>query len=170
MAVPGTYMVKLTVGSYTSTQPFTVIEDPRITADGVTTADLQEQFDQTMKARDLVCEVNKSVARIKQAQAKLGADQEKLGKLNAISAHVITPPIRYSKPELQTHIAYLYSLTNATDQKIGHDAYDRFDALKTELALRNGELMTLLGAQQFADLGVPGFPGDVTARVDDDDN
>ncbi len=170
MAVPGTYMVKLTVGSFTATEPFTVIEDPRITADGVTTADLQQQFDQTMKARDLVSEVNKSVARIKEASTKLAAQPEKLAKLNDISSHVITPAIRYSKPELQTHIAYLYSLTNATDQKIGHDAYDRYDTLKAELAQRNGDLMTLLGPSQFADLGLAGFPGDVTARVDDDDN
>ena len=170
MAVPGTYMVKLTVGSYSATRPFTVIEDPRITADGVTTADLQQQFDQTMKARDLVSEVNKDVARIREARTKLASDPDKLAKLNEIATHVITPAIRYSKPELQTHAAYLYSLTNATDQKIGHDAYERYDALKAELALRNGELTGLLGAAQFADLGVPGSPGDVSARVDDDDN
>ncbi len=38
MAVPGRYSVRLTVGSYTSTQPLTIIEDPRITNDGITTA------------------------------------------------------------------------------------------------------------------------------------
>ncbi len=169
MAVPGNYTVKLTVGSYTATEPFTVIEDPRITADGVTTADLQEQFDQTMKARDLVSEVNKSVARIRQARTKLVGDADKLAKLNAIAAHVITPPVRYSKPELQTHAVYLYSMTNSTDQKIGRDAYTRYDTLHAELAQRNSELLGLLGTQ-FADLGRPGFPGDVTVKVNDDDN
>ena len=44
-AVPGKYSARLTVGSWTATQPFTVVEDPRIVKDGVTTADLQEQFD-----------------------------------------------------------------------------------------------------------------------------
>ncbi len=50
-AVPGKYMARLTVGSWTSTQPFTVIEDPRVTKDGVTSADLREQFEHNMRVR-----------------------------------------------------------------------------------------------------------------------
>ncbi len=169
MAVPGTYMVKLTVGAYTSTQPFTLIEDPRITADGVTTADLREQFDHNMKVRDLVSEANKSVARIRQARTKLTADPDKLAKLNDVASHMITPAIRYSKPELQTHVTYLYSMTNSTDQKIGRDAVERYDVLKAELENRNRELLAILGPL-FADLGRPGFPGDVSVTVGDDDD
>ena len=41
MMPPGKYAVKLTVGSWTSTQPFNVIEDPRVAKDGVTISDLQ---------------------------------------------------------------------------------------------------------------------------------
>jgi len=169
MAVPGTYQVKLTVGGATQTQSFTLIEDPRITADGVTTADLREQFEHNLKARDLVSEANKTVARIRTARVKLASDPAKLGKLNEVASHVITPSIRYSKPELQTHITYLYSMTNATDQKIGHDAVERYDVLKKMLAQRNQELMAILGTD-YADLGRPGFPGDVSARPGDDDD
>jgi photosystem II stability/assembly factor-like uncharacterized protein len=169
-AVPGKYMVKLTVGSFTATQSFNVVEDPRITKDGVTTADLQEQFDQNIKARDLVSEVNKSVARIRVAQMKLANDPAKLTKLNEIASHMITPAIRYSKPELQTHISYLYSMTSATDQKIGRDAFERYAVLKKELDQRNAELKALLGEQQFANLGTMMFPGDVGVKADDDDN
>jgi photosystem II stability/assembly factor-like uncharacterized protein len=169
MAVPGRYMATLTVGSFTSTQSFNVVEDPRITNDGVTTADLQEQFDQTMKARDLVSEANKAVARIRVARTKLTSDPARLAKLNEIALHMITPAIRYSKPELQTHIQYLYTMTSATDQKIGRDAIERYAVLKKELDQRNAELKALLG-DQYADLGTMLFPGDVTARVDDDDN
>jgi hypothetical protein len=32
------------------------------------------------------------------------------------AAHLITPSIRYSKPESQTHIAYLYRMTNSADE------------------------------------------------------
>jgi hypothetical protein len=169
VAVPGTYKVKLTVGDYTATQTLSVKEDPRITADGVTTADLQEQFDHNIKVRELVSEVNKSVARIKVARAKLSGDADKLAKLNEVASHMITPAIRYSKPELQTHITYLYSMTTATDQKIGHDAVERYDTLKKELDQRNAELKAILG-DQFADLGNALFPGDVTAVLADDDN
>jgi len=169
MAVPGKYMVKLTAGSYTATQTFIVKEDPRIAADGVTTADLQEQFDHNMKVRDLVSAANKAVARVRVARTKLTGDPATLAKLNEVASHLITPAIRYSKPELQTHITYLYSMTNETDQKIGHDAVERYAVLRKEMDQRNQELMSILG-KQFADLGSALFPGDVSAVVADDDD
>jgi photosystem II stability/assembly factor-like uncharacterized protein len=169
MAVPGKYTVKLVAGSYTSTQPFTLIEDPRIAADGVTEADLQEQFDHNLRVRDLVSEVNKSVSRVRQARTKLTADPEKLAKLNEVASHLITPTIRYSKPELQTHITYLYSLTNATDQRIGRDSVERYKVLKQELEDLNTQLQAILGAQ-FADLGTLAFPGTVGISITDDDD
>ena len=145
VAAPGNYSVRLTAGSYTSTQPLTFIEDPRVTADGVTTADLQEQFDHNMRARDLVSEVNKMVARIKAAQKQVTGD--KLTRLNALATQIITDPIRYSQPKLQTHITYLYSMTNGTDQKIGRDAVERYQALRQQLTQREAELNSILGAE-----------------------
>jgi len=167
VAVPGMYKVKITADSYTATQTFTLKEDPRITADGVTTADLQEQFNHNIKVRNLVSEVNKTVARVRVARTKLTGD--KLAKLNEIASHLITPAIRYSKPELQTHITYLYSMTNETDQKIGHDAVERYETLRKELDQRNAELKAILG-DEFANLGNALFPGDVTAVLADDDD
>jgi photosystem II stability/assembly factor-like uncharacterized protein len=147
-AVPGKYSVKLTSGLWTATQPLTVIEDPRITRDGVTTADLREQFETNLKVRELVSDVNKAVARLRQAQAKLrnatGPEADRLAKLNDLATHLITPAIRYSKPELQTHIAYLYTLTSGADQKIGRDALERYTVLRKELDSRIGELNTIL--------------------------
>jgi hypothetical protein len=43
-APPGRYQARLTVDGTTLTQPFTMLVDPRIAAEGVTVADLQEQF------------------------------------------------------------------------------------------------------------------------------
>jgi hypothetical protein len=152
MAVPGKYTVRLTSASWTGTQPLVVVEDPRITKDGVTQADLQEQFEYNLRARELVSDVNKAVARIRTAQASLqhatGTDTDRLAKLNELASHLITPPIRYSKPELQTHITYLYTLTNSTDQKIGRDAQERYAALRKELDERLSELNTILGPQK----------------------
>jgi photosystem II stability/assembly factor-like uncharacterized protein len=133
-AVPGKYSVRLTVGSWTATQPLTVIEDPRVTKDGVTTADLLEQFEHNIRVRDLVSDVNRTVARVRAA------------KLTDVAARLITPSIRYSKPELQTHITYLYSLTTATDQKIGRDAMERYQVLRKELDERIAEVNKALGA------------------------
>ncbi len=151
MAVPGKYSVKLSVGSWTSTQPLMLVEDPRITKSGVTTADLREQFDHNMRVRELVSEVNKTVARARAAEAKAKsgsahADAAQLASLNDIAARLITPPIRYSQPELQTHITYLYSMTNMADQKIGRDAVQRYQVLRKELTEIEAELDKLLPA------------------------
>ncbi len=119
LAVPGKYAARLTVGSWTSTQPFTVIEDPRVTKAGVTIADLREQFEHNMRVRDLVSDVNRLAARVRAGQANVPG--------------LLTPPIRYSQPGLQTQITYLYSLTTATDQKIGRDAIERYGVLRKQL-------------------------------------
>ncbi|HUI56580.1 MAG TPA: hypothetical protein VLY04_16505 [Bryobacteraceae bacterium] len=153
MAVPGKYAVRLTVGSWTSTQPLVISEDPRITKDGVTLSDLREQFEHNLRVRALVSDVNRTVVRLRAAQAKLkgatGAEADStLPRLNELASHLVTPAIRYSKPELQTQITYLYSMTTATDQKIGHDAVERYTTLRRELDGRMAELNKILGPEQ----------------------
>ena len=147
-AVPGKFSLRLTVGSWTSTQPLTVVEDPRITGDGVTAADLREQFDHNIRVRDLVSDLNRTLARLRAAQAGLrgqsGAAGEKLTKLNDFASRLITSPVRYSQPMLQTHINYLYTVTNSTDQKIGRDVIERYGVLRKELDRRMAELDAIL--------------------------
>jgi hypothetical protein len=77
--------------------------------------------------------------------AQKSATGEQASKLKDLSADLITPSIRYSKPELQTHILYLYSLTTGTDQKIGRDAIARYNALRKELNDRIAELDHIAG-------------------------
>ncbi len=152
VAVPGQYSVRLTAGSWTATQPFTVIEDPRVTKSGVTTGQLREQFNHNIQVRDMASAVNKAVARVRAAQASMrdsaGGAGDTLTKLNELASHLITPAIRYSQPQLQTHILYLYGMTNATDQKIGQDAIDRYEALRKELDQRLAELSAILGPEK----------------------
>ncbi len=143
LAVPGTYAVRLTSGPWTSTQPLMVIEDPRIIKSGVTAADLREQFDHNMRVRDLVSEGAQTIARVRAAQGVSTGDT--LIKLNEVASHLITPAIRYSKPALQTHITYLYSMTTSTDQKIGRDAIERYRALRKELNAETAALNKILG-------------------------
>jgi len=89
---------------------------------------------------------------VRSAQASFrdaaGGSGDKLAKLNELALHLITPSIRYSKPELQTHINYLYSLTNATDQKIGHDAVERYQELRKELDEMIAALSQVLGPEK----------------------
>jgi hypothetical protein len=141
--------VRLSVGSYTSTQPLTLVEDPRITKDGVTTLDLAAQFAHNTKVRDLVSDANRNASRLRQAQQRLkganGAAADTLSQLNDVGAKLFTPSIRYSKPELLTHIQYLYSATNSADQKPGRDAIQRAGVLRRELDVIVKELDRLLG-------------------------
>jgi photosystem II stability/assembly factor-like uncharacterized protein len=143
VAAPGKYSVRLTAGTFTSTQPLSLIEDPRISQDGVTTDELTEQFEHNLRVRDLVSDMNRTMARLRAARG--GATGEKLANLNDLAADLITPPIRYSKPELQTHITYLFTLTNATDQKIGRDAVERYKVLRKALDERMAQLDRILG-------------------------
>jgi hypothetical protein len=145
MAAPGDFKVRLTVGSVTTTEPLKIVEDPRVTADGVTLADLREQFSHNMAVRDLVSEANQTVSRLRAAQIQFRNNDSILPRLNELSSHLVTPAIRYSQPELMTHITYLYSMTNSTDQKPGMDAVERLKELKKELAEKIAELDKIIG-------------------------
>ena len=134
---PGSYQVRLKVDGATLTQPFTVLIDPRIAEEGVTAADLQEQFEHNVRVRELVAAANQLVVRVRDAQAKMrnvqGADAEAARRIDAIAAKLLTEPVRYGKPGLQAHIQYLAGMTGGVDQKIGRDAIERYQVLVKEL-------------------------------------
>jgi hypothetical protein len=97
----------------------------------------------------LVSDCNRAVARIRTAQMKMAsdpsADPAKKAALKELADKMITSPIRYSQPELQTHIQYLYSEDNMTDQKVGHDAIERYGVLRKELDADVAQLNSILG-------------------------
>jgi hypothetical protein len=141
-AAPGTYQVRLTVEGKALTQPLNVLIDPRLAAEGVTAADLKEQFEHNLKMRAMTTEVNALVSRVRDAQNKLRAsdpNSEMLKRLDAVAAKLITEPVRYGKPGLQAHISYLAGMTTGADMKIGRDAIARHAVLRKELdAVRAG--------------------------------
>ena len=151
-APPGRYQAKLTVGDVTQTVSFRVLIDPRVAAEGVTNADLREQFAHNMRMRDLVTDVNAVVARTRAAQTRLrgatGAAADSLARVEAVAAKLLTPSIRYSKPGLQSHITYLAGMTTGADQKIGRDAIERMAQLRKELDAIKAELDKALGAEK----------------------
>ena len=135
---PGHYQARLKAGATVLTEPFNVLIDPRVAADGVTQADLQEQFDHNMRMRELVSSVNQLVTRVREARSKNDA-------LVAIERKLVTEPVRYGKPGLQAHITYLAGMTANVDQKIGRDAVERYEVLKKELETIRAEVDRLLG-------------------------
>ena len=146
---PGRYQVRLKVGMVNLTQPFNVLIDPRVAADGVTVADLQEQFEHNLRMRELVTGVNQLATRVREAQAKLRnapeADANALNRLNTLAAKLLTEPVRYGRPGLQAQITYLAGMVANVDQKIGRDAIERYQVLKKELDAMRAEVDRELG-------------------------
>jgi hypothetical protein len=142
---PGSYQVRLRMGATAATQPFTVLVDPNVAADGVTAADLKEQYEHNVRMRQLVIDVTLAVARVRELQDALGAapDAAKKKAVDAISARLLTEPVRYGKPGLQEHIRYLAGMTTGADQKIGRDAVERYDVLRKELDALRAQLDAL---------------------------
>jgi len=144
---PGQYHVRLKTGNVNLTQSINLLIDPRVAADGITVADLQEQFEHNMRMRDLVSGVNQLVTRVREAVNKSPNDT----RLIALAAKLLTEPVRYGKPGLQAHITYLASMTANVDQKVGRDAIERYQVLKKEFDRLRAEAEQLLGATDDAD-------------------
>jgi hypothetical protein len=125
--------------------------DPRIAAEGVTNADLVEQYEHNVKMRALQADVDQTLARVNTARSKLqgatGADADKAKQVQAIYEKIVATPegVRYNKPGLQEHVRYLAGMTANVDQKIGRDAIERYNELKKELDAIKADLDKVIG-------------------------
>jgi hypothetical protein len=146
---PGEYQVRLSVAGQSYSQPFAFLIDPLVAGDGITAADLQEQFDHNVRMQGMVASVQELVGQVQQARIQLqdatGADAEKARQVEAVADRLLTPSIRYSKPGLQTHISYLAGMTSRSDQKVGRDALERADVLQGELDALLTEFARVMG-------------------------
>ncbi len=145
---PGQYQARVKIAGTAYTQPFTVLIDPRIAGDGVTAADLQEQYEHNLRVRELVNDSNRLATRLRDAQRKSkdsrdGAEATKV--LNAMGTKLFSENVRYGKPGLQVHITYLASMTANVDQKVGRDAIERYAVLRKELDNLRSELDRVIG-------------------------
>jgi hypothetical protein len=149
MVAPGTFRVRLTVGDWSDTQPLVVRADPRVTKDGVTQADLEQQLAHNLRVRDAVSLANRVSARIDAARDRLvgaaGAAADTLRQLDALHTQLVTEPLRYSEPKLLDQLNYLYRMTLGVDQRVGQDAIDRYHELKAQLDGIVAQATKLLG-------------------------
>jgi photosystem II stability/assembly factor-like uncharacterized protein len=146
---PANYQARLKVGDLELTQPFTVRIDPNVAADGVTVADLQQQYEHNTRMRQLVTGVTQLVARVRDAQdrARNGSDSglgAKKRDIDAVAGELLTEPVRYGKPGLLAQAAYLASMTTSADQKVGKDALERYDVLKKDFDRLRADVDRLL--------------------------
>jgi len=131
--VPGAYQARVKAGDWTATQPFNLLIDPRLAAEGLTVADLKEQSDHNQRVRELGAAAAQLQARVRPVLKHV--DAGKAAKAREIYEKLVNTPegVRYNKPGLQAHISYLGNLTSGVDQKIGRDAIERYQVLKKEL-------------------------------------
>jgi hypothetical protein len=148
-APPGAYRVRLAVGGQSFTESFNLMIDPRFEAEGITAADLREQFEHNTRMRDMVQEVNALVERVRNEQTRLegatGADARRKQQIDALVDQLVAGPVRYSQPGLRDHIQYLAGMTSRGDQKVGNQALDRYAVLRAELDRLTAEANRILG-------------------------
>jgi photosystem II stability/assembly factor-like uncharacterized protein len=138
--IPGTYKIVFKVDGKSSETTIDIVPEPYITDDGVTFNDFKEQFDLSLKVRDLLSE-----ARLfdKEISAKLkpylekasekkklsGSEKKDYEKLLSVKNKLVTDTLIYPQPMLLDQISYLYSMINSADQRPGKDAFSRYDEL-----------------------------------------
>lgn len=132
-AAPGKYTIRMTSGSTTESRTLTVLPDPRVVRDGVTADVMIEQLTHNLRVRDLLSDANAAVMDLAALRQRGPSTPDFRQRIDAIANVLLTPPVRYSKPGLQSHIQYLYGETMGADQKVGRDAIDRYRALRAQL-------------------------------------
>jgi hypothetical protein len=140
MAAPGRYSVRFTSGGRTITQPLELRADPRVLKDGITQGTLEAQLAHNLRVRDLVSDANAVAEELRALHRRAVGNDSTAAvppALAALERELLTPPIRYSRPGLLSHITYLYSMTLGADQPVPRDAAERYVELRGRLdALR----------------------------------
>jgi len=143
LVVPGTYQVRLSAGEWSQTRPLEVRLDPRVAAAGVTQADLQEQLDLALKVRDAIADARALGARLTAARQTIKPGTPNAKALEALIARVVTADIVYPQPMLIDQLSNVARLIGQADQKVGRDAFVRFDDLMKEMAAVKAEAVRL---------------------------
>ena len=130
MVAPGSYMVKLTVGTKTFTQPFDIVMDPRVEETGLTKNDIQTQIKMQNKIIDLLSEANQLQSKLE--KEVIAAKGEKLDKLKTILKQLKNDEGAYPQQMLVSQISYVLYMISGADQLPGQEATNRYEELKKQ--------------------------------------
>ncbi len=147
-APPGDYTVTIAVDGQERSVPLRVLIDPRLADEGLTAADLEEQFTHNARMQAMVAEVRALTQRLTAERQRLGESQpDKRAAIDAVLAKIQTAPVRYGKPGIQQHISYLAGMTTRVDMKVGRDVLTRANVLRAELDVIATEAERALSAR-----------------------
>jgi hypothetical protein len=160
MAAPGQYTARLSTGGQTQTKAFELKVDPRVPKDGVTQADLDEQTTFLLRVRDAISDARRLQQSIEDAMKKAGVAavpaavpgatpaQLKLHPLQGLWVRVADQSGIYPQPMLISQLNNVNRMAGQADQKVGKDAFDRFNDLLKELQAVQAEFKQLAAATQ----------------------
>ena len=129
LVAPGVFKARLTAGSVTKVEPFTVKIDPRIAKAGVTGADLAEQTKFALKVRDALAEARALAVRVRQALSDKRGDQ---AKQQAVWDRLTTKSGPYEDQMFVDQMSNVNRVITQADQKVGASYYERFNQLMKE--------------------------------------
>jgi hypothetical protein len=136
------------VDGASQTRPFEVLMDPRVAADGVTVADLQEQFELGLELQAAIEDADATIERLDGALERAAQGSDVRGQLEEIEAALVTDPddliSSYPQPMLADQLRYLYGNSTDADQKPSSDMYERLETLKLELEQHKERLQRLI--------------------------
>jgi photosystem II stability/assembly factor-like uncharacterized protein len=137
MVVPGSYQVRLTADGQSQTRSFDVLMDPRVAADGVTVADLQEQYELALDIMAAMEDAQGTIDRLEDAMQRAAEGTDVSEELKEIEAALVTDPddeiSSYPQPMLTDQLNYLYGNATRADQEPAEHMYERLDTLRSEL-------------------------------------
>ena len=139
LVLAGSYEVRLIHAAGVSSQPLTLVMDPRIAAEGITAADLQAQADLILEVQKLSARTSKLVAELRRL-SRAQMSEERGAKLDAIRAKLVNDQGAYPQEMLQSQVRYLSGMIDRADQRPGRDAYTRLEQLEQAIAACEAEL------------------------------
>jgi photosystem II stability/assembly factor-like uncharacterized protein len=164
VAPPGTYKVRLDVGSTSQTQEFEIRKNPEVEA---TDEDLREQFDLLMRIRDKVSETYEAANRIARVRGQVdawvaratddsardavsAAADELKGKLDAVDGEIVQRDTlggvdRLSKPsKLDAKIREVAFVPASAEYRPTKQAYEVFEDLSGRLDVQFKALQEII--------------------------
>ena len=91
VALPGRYVVRLTVDGQAHEQPFEIRKDPRVKASD---ADLRAQFELMVDIRDLASEIAEAVMRLREFRGQLDGRRAELPEESRVEADKVLEQLR----------------------------------------------------------------------------
>ncbi len=165
----GKYTVRITANGETKTRDFDIGIDPRLVADGITEADLREQFKLSMQVRDKVSEANQAVIDIRNLREQINQRLQKVSgrrknEIQKLADGVLVPlteveeeayqvrnrsgqdPLNYPI-KLNNKIAALAGVIESADNKPTDQSVEVFKELSAQLDAELAKMKETLAKQ-----------------------